>query len=605
MTDPSGAASRAPDPPSPRRTFPYVAGGFLIAYIVGASVVRFLPAYQPHVAETDWKQWVWPYWRYHIAGAFPEGHPITDYTFNAQPPLYRAMMALLSSLLEPVSAANVVNWLAWGCGIVGIAVALRARANWVVGLVGAALLVRDDVIYRMTAGGYPRSFGPMLTLLFLAAWLSGKRRLALLVLVVAAALYPSVAVPCGLAIGLWTLITAPRTSLMDWLRPQLEVLAAGVLVGAFGQLQSLTAPDWWGPVVWAKDAGVELTASGRTPWLPLGPFWSKATSYMFAPFGFSGTFTETVKVPWTEYVATRVLAVWFGVATLIVVVKRRQRFPCEVLLLIGCALFSFWVARELAFKLYLPHRMVQHTLPAIVLLGAVLVTWEAITALMGDKEPRRTVAVIVCAMLPVFFLGGDGLKAGSGYRSYAGNAKLFAWIKNNTDVADQFAGNYWVMDEIPLFTARMNYVGWKMAHPFRKGFFEEVTNRTYKMYGAIYATSLEDVLSFADETGTRWLVIDQRTFDTLESGDGQLFEPLRSYIDANIYRPNKARGFALANPPREIVAFKHKPYIVYSIDRLREYLAKGPVRADAPPPVNEDAADGAAGDEASESGAVP
>src|SRR5687768_5370884 len=67
----------------------------LALYVLAASIVRFASQFQPYVAETDWKQWVWQYWRYHIEGAFPPGHPITDYTFNAQPPLYHVVMSSL------------------------------------------------------------------------------------------------------------------------------------------------------------------------------------------------------------------------------------------------------------------------------------------------------------------------------------------------------------------------------------------------------------------------------------------------------------------------------------------------------------------------------
>ena len=57
-----------------------VVAALLTTYVISVSIMRFSQCLNPWVAETDWKQWVWQYWRYHIPGAFPEGHPITDYT---------------------------------------------------------------------------------------------------------------------------------------------------------------------------------------------------------------------------------------------------------------------------------------------------------------------------------------------------------------------------------------------------------------------------------------------------------------------------------------------------------------------------------------------
>ena len=161
-------------------------------YIVFVSVQRFSHCLDPWVAETDWKQWIWQYWRYHREGAFPAGNVITDYTFNAQPPLYHLLMSTLSRLVTPVLAANIVNWIAWALALWACVVAVRRRTTLVVGLLVALVFVRDDALHQFSMGGYPRSFGPTLTLLFLAAWLNGRHRLVLLVLVAAAAVYPSV-----------------------------------------------------------------------------------------------------------------------------------------------------------------------------------------------------------------------------------------------------------------------------------------------------------------------------------------------------------------------------------------------------------------------------
>ena len=545
----------------------------LISYILTVSVQRFAQCLTPWVAETDWKQWVWQYWRYHTEGAFPPGNVITDYTFNAQPPLYHLVMSTLSRVFRPVLAANIVNWIAWGLALWACVVAVRRRSTVLVGLMVATLFVRDDLLHKFSMGGYPRSFGPTLTLLFLAAFLNGRHRLVLLVLVAAAAVYPSICVPCGLAYGLWTAATAPRTSIAAWLRPNLEVIAAGVVIGVVAQWQSVTAPEWWGPVVWASEAGPELTAAGRTPWLPLGPFWPKVADYFFEPWNFTGALWQDRTIPWPEHIAHKLGLAAAVVAAAVTVVKgKRAAVPWQLVLVFACAVFSFFVARVLAFKLYLPHRMVQHTVPSIVFVTLGLLFFTTGMTLFKDKA-KAVVFVLLALIVPQFVLSGDGLGS-TRYRSYAARAELYIWIEKNTEVQDQFAGYYSVLDEIPFFAARPVYVNWKMAHPFRKGFYAEIDRRTVEMYSAFYCTDLNELLAFGKKNDVKWFVVNNTMFDRLEQGDSQLFEPTRGKILRTIFEPRQAAGFALRAPPPEIVAFQHGAISVLSMTKLEAHLAK-------------------------------
>ncbi len=551
----------------------------MISYVLVVSVQRFSMCFDPWVAETDWKQWVWQYWRYNIKGAFPAGHVITDYTFNAQPPLYHLVMMALSSVMKPVVAANIVNFVSWALACWACVVAVRRRTHLLVGLACAMLFVHDAGLHRITMGGYPRSFGPTLTLLFMAAWLNGRHRLVLLVLVCAAAVYPSVCVPCGLAYGIWTALTAPRTSLKSWLRPNLEVVAAGVVVCLLGQLQSLTAPAWWGPVVWASEAGVALTAKGRTAWLPLDPLWPTIGKYLQEPWATSGV-VWAKSLPWTEATARQVgwltafVVAVVGVAVNLKSGVRRLPAPAQMFLLLACAMFSFWLANEVAFKLYLPRRMVQHTLPSIMFVTLCLLFFTTGVALFGHRS-KAAVFVLLALLTPTLVLSGDGFAASS-YKSYAKNEKLFRWIEKNTKVTDQFGGYYRILDEIPFFAARQVYVNWKMAHPFRLGFYAEIDRRTVEMYDAYFATDLRQLQAFLAKRDIAYFVVNDDTFATLEGGDSQLFEPTRSKILKGIFRPRLAQGFVLQDPPREIVAFRQGSIRVLSRDKLEAWLARQP-----------------------------
>jgi hypothetical protein len=544
----------------------------LVVYIAAVSVNRFWFCLDPYVAETDWKQWIWQYWRYALDGAFPAGHVITDYTFNAQPPLYHLAMSTLTRVFTPVVACNIVNWFAWLVALTACVLAMRQRTHLLVGLVVAALFVHDADLHRITMGGYPRSFGPPLVLCFLAAWLNGRHRLTLVVMMLTAAIYPSVCVPAGLAYGVWTALTADRTSLRSWLKPNIEVVAAGVVIAVVAQLQSLTAPDWWGSVVWAKDAGAELTRAGRTPWLPQPPFWERAGQYLLEPWGIAGGAWNAKTMPWSEPLIQKVgVAIAVLLAIVVAVRQKRSPVPMQMGLAILSAVVSFWLARELSFKLYLPHRMVQHTLPSMLFVTLGFLYFAAGVSFFRERS-KAAAFVVVALFGPHLILQGDGFGA-SGYTSYAKNAPVYEWIKKNSKVSDQFGGYYRILDEVPFFAARQIYVNWKMAHPFRKGYFEEIDRRTVAMYDAFFCTDVAELLRFMNDKEVQYFIVKEDLYDKLEGGDSQLFEPMRSTIERTIFGPRQSKGFALRNPPAEIVVFQHKDIRIISRDRLSAYVS--------------------------------
>jgi hypothetical protein len=554
----------------------------LAGYCLYVLQLRMQISFAPWVAETDWKQWVWMYHRYALEGAFPAGHVLTDYAMIVQPPAFWAAMASLSTLFGPVLAANLLNIVAFAGALASIAWAVAQRSAPIVGAAAAALLARDEVFHKITCGGYPRSFGPTLTLLFLAAWLTGRHRFVLAVLVFQAALYPSVAVPCGLAYGIWSglsFLSDQMGGRQGWLRRNLELLGTGLLVGLLGQLQSLRSPSWYGPVVSYAEAleMPALTAAGRTPWVPLGPFWPKVWSYVIQPFGRMGELIVDLGVSPRSF-AQSALAL---LALLAIPALVKRRLSPQPFMLLATSILSYFLARELAFRLYLPHRMVQHTVPYVMMALSGVVVFAGVHAVLtwrGESPRKRTVAVWLAAaltVLPAMLVTGDGIAPGS-LRSYARDQKLYRWIDQHTPVSAQFAGNLQPLDEIPFFARRQVYVNWKMAHPFRKGFFAEIERRMVEMYRAYYATDLDTLLTFCDREKIDFFIVDRTRFDAVERGDGQLFEPIRHQV-IDVFEQSKRTGtFVLHPPPAEAVVFSHRVYDVIDVNKLRTLQRPSP-----------------------------
>ena len=89
------------------RTAALLAAG---AYFVGVLLLRMAGAVSEWALDGDQPQAVWHYWRYHVAGAFPAGHLLTDYAFVMHaPPAWWALMASLSTAFEPALSAKILQ----------------------------------------------------------------------------------------------------------------------------------------------------------------------------------------------------------------------------------------------------------------------------------------------------------------------------------------------------------------------------------------------------------------------------------------------------------------------------------------------------------------
>jgi hypothetical protein len=554
-------------------------------YVLVIFFSRMTPNFFPYVAETDWKQWIWQYHRYARDGAFPPGQLLTDYGFAMQPPLYWLVMATLSSVLHPQWAAAIVNIVAIAGAFYFVARIVEARTSPLFAAAAAALLARDEVFHRVTVGGYPRTFGPVLTLAFLAFWLEGRHRAVLLTFVVGAALYPSVVVPCALVYGAWSVLVAGRAG---WWRRNLELAACAVVVAALSLVQNFEAPDWWGHVLTLAEAEhrPELGPDGRFPWLPFPSFWPRVLTSVGQPFALRGFLGRKLHVyPWSSHAVAGAFVVVLAVLVVVAVVlwrrkKTQQLVPLHPLFLVGSATVAFWLARTLAFRLYLPHRMVQHVVPYAIVVVFVIAAFVVGRALLGER--RGAVAALVLVLSP-FVVAGDGFYGG-GWRSYAADKPLYQWLEKHTPITAQFAGPLQILDEIPFFARRQAYVNWKMAHPVRAGYFAEMERRMLAMYGAYYANDLNDVVAFCDQEKIDWFIVDRTRFAAVEQGDGQLFEPVRGKVVA-MFEAKKAQGFAMASLPKDVVAFHHGNYDVVDVAKLRAFVsARAPTSAPSPSP---------------------
>jgi hypothetical protein len=178
----------------------------LLAVLVslGFAVHTSWPALiDPLVVHDDVRQHVFWVPRLHDPGLFPND-PIADYYEAQAPPGYRAVYWLATLPVDAITASKLLPLV--------LTVALAGAAFWL----GRALWARSDaaalsaVLLAWSAWQYddlgsatPRAFAMPLLTAQLAALASGRRRLALGLLVVTALLYPLGCAVMAVTAGLW------------------------------------------------------------------------------------------------------------------------------------------------------------------------------------------------------------------------------------------------------------------------------------------------------------------------------------------------------------------------------------------------------------------
>jgi hypothetical protein len=565
------------------------------AYLATVMGHRFGGLFHPWSVDGDQFQAVFHYFRYREDGLFPPGELFTDFAFVMHaPPIWWLMMATLSTFIEPLSAAKFLHVVSYFAAIAGMYFVVRSRTNHWIGLLGAALLVRSVNFHGIIAGGYARSFGPALIIWFLYFFLKGRHRACLAMLVLQAALYPSVVIPCGITYGVYVLVKGPTWK--ERRRRVIGMFVTGLLVLSFGLYQDITRPKWWGGVVTLEEA-MEMPAwrrgGGRFNDAPLNPAPAEIRGNATRPLARSGNiWGPDFLARWSRanYNAYPLIptAVAIGVLLVLLLLGRARgsragpraifseresdddtRFPWQLLAMFGGALVGYFLARALAFRLYMPYRVISHGLPYVVIASMAIFPYVAARAL-GARQRLATGLTAALGVAPVFLIAGDGL--GNERPTYGNFERDKAtWEAVEALPRDAIvAAPVWLADKIPLLSKHRVYSNRNLCQPFRKGIYAECERRLILTYEALYATDLRSIARFAEEEKVDYFVVDRGRFGA--KVDGRLFNPVKRKLRGAHQRGRK-RGFAFEKVPEQTVVWRGPRHFIVDLGKLRASLA--------------------------------
>lgn len=369
------------------------------------------------------------------------------------------------------------------------------------------------------SGGLSRAFASPLLAAFCLSLLAGGRLLG--VILAAQALFiPYVFLPCAGTVALNRAWAGLRGGDPVWLRSRRDWAVLGASTALAGAFTLAYGMEGFGPLVSLQET------AGRPEFGPLGrldlvPLPNPFLDFVYYPFERIGLFKE--------------FGLFAGIASLVLLAPilwhggraadwRGLAQRLKPLALTGAAFLAFYVAaRVLAFKLFVPDRYVQYP---VNLLYALLLAACAAGALARLRPSR---AVCASLILAAALLGAVRLKNVALY-DYSAGATLFAAVEAATPKDALLAGHPDLMDNVMTFSRRNAYATFELAHPWSKGYWEQLRPRLDGFFRAYYAAVPAEVVRFAKESGVDYLLVDESHFKPEFLAGRPFFEPFGSSI---------------------------------------------------------------------------
>lgn len=512
------------------------------------------------VIENDERQHLMPFVGFHQPGVM-ENDLIRGVMYSHTAAGSRALYWLLTLVFPtPFAAAKAVTaalFLAtfYTCWRLGRAAAPAGGAAL------AILLVRSPLSSQVLYGGLPRSFAVPLILGFLYHLFIASERGVFAMLLLLALFYPTGMAICAVAYALFLAVELARRG---WTAtaPRLARMCLAGLLCLLALLPTLHKPEYAGHVAGTDDPEIRAAfgpggrVRGVLPFAPATRALSDASRLAFQagapPFHWA-----LAKVGRNAH-----LAIFLACAVLAAALlwrSGRRDWLLQLACFAGAGVLLYVAARAVAFRLYLPSRMLEYSLPfalaVLCCLGLSLVPrWRwaghALPALfllacflvVGDREPPWGVGVV----------------------DLRPQRELYEFFRT-TPSDSLVAGDPFELDNVACMSARRVYVSWENAQPFYDRYFHEILRRFRAQHQGYFATDPASLAAFLRDQKIDYLLINRVTFRPGGAVHYRLFDPL----DADLFRQRNGVPYH-----RFVLSNDNLPGMVYHSDYFNVLDAK-------------------------------
>jgi len=540
---------------------------------------------EPYVINNDVGQHLFWMRQFQQPELFP-GDLLVEYSRHIQPAGFIAVYYVISFVLDPVPAGNLLAVLLLGVSVAYLfLIVFRTAASKWTGWLAVVIFLASQMPLIWMAGGHARAFGLPLVVAGLYSLTKQRYWITAVLIILAALIYPPV---CLLLAGTFALTVLVRTRLLRRMGAHRAAVGALVMGGtlAAGILFANRAwrqnPDI-GPMVSHAEvvANPAFHAGGRYAQWPVRPIWDSAgkslADGMLAGkwlefLGRRGLIPRTLVAPLAVGVA--VLGLWG-----LWLFQRRGAFriPAEWLCLAGAALVLYGLAAFLLPTILWPDRYSRYPLLALGVLTLTLLVYGAGRELERFVERRspaargRTArrALLMGAMVTIAGLAFTQIRYAH-LHDFSRYGPVYEFLKT-IPAADLVAGPPDLVDGIPVFARRSVFINYELSHPFFRAYWATVARCTREFFAAYYATDLTQVADFCRRHDVRWLVVDTGDYRAIRNGiPPDYFEPFTGELRAMLQ--GRAR-FALQDVRADWKAFSEGDIYVIRADRLDQEIS--------------------------------
>jgi hypothetical protein len=483
--------------------------------------------HDPHVMEWDARGFTLVAWRFHGTGLFP-GDDVVDFAASWTTPLWRLVFWVGTLFTDPVTFSKllpfalsaVVLWHGFQLG--------RRLHGPAVGAAVVLALAHCLFIWNRLQGGNPRAFAFPLVMMFLRYAATGGitgARVSLLLL--------------GLGHPPSVLVCAPAWLVLHRRPADLAVAAVAVVAAGWGSL----FPD--------PRFGHPLTLAQAAQLGQLGP--GSALPYFYPRPAPWGALLDTLQIAWrAESWPIPAWAAFTAAGLALLAAGRRLRTIPKIFgILPITALLAFAAAWLLAYRLYLPSRMIQQAWPLVMATGLPLV--------LALTTPAPRAAPFLAAVF-TFAFGGWGLPRAENLTDFAAHDVAAIGFLETLPKDILVATHPERASYVQIFAHRRALFSASLNMPHQDVWAFELERRIGDFYRAYYAPDFAAVLDFGQKYHVDYLIADERDFgpETLERA--RYYEPWGTLAQRLTAGPH-----ALLQPPSDRVVYRDGTRLVVSL----------------------------------------
>jgi hypothetical protein len=535
----------------------------LLALVVGI-YSQFPSFFNKYIINDDVRQHI--YWMQQLQdnGLFKKDL-LTEYAKNYQTWGLVALYYIFSFIADPLIVSKVIPIILFMVSSLYLFRLVKCITNDYTGFLSASIFIVTPIYLNRMIGGEPRAFGYPLLIIFLYYLVRKEYLKSSFVLILQCLFYPIVFL-LSILTDLFTFIKMQHKEIFfDRAIAKrryfiIAVIMCGLLLSSKYMISSNPSI---GRIVTREQmvGNPEYYSEGRFMILPTPPLFHQIKLFLQKGMAFSKIFNRAAKmIPLKPrefgYKLIFLITILFLMAETI---RKKLIFPIELIFLFASSILMYIIADLFLFKLFLPVRYLEYSLPVISLIIFTIAIGQLIIKIKSARV-KKAVQILIFILI---FLNVSNQKS-NGLINMSYNKSLYSYL-NSLSKETMIAAHPHLADGIPTFAQRKVFVNYELSHCVFDNYWKIIKKRTFDFFDAYYSEDPSFIYAFCEENGIDYLVIDKKHFTEKYFKGYIYFEPFNTYVK-NITRERK--NFFLDNIPEENKLFAMDSIFVIKKDIL-------------------------------------